>query len=357
MYASEQQKKAGEKGAKAAGRISAAEAMYRDQTSKKIGAEATFARDQLRSAETARGLVMGQLGAPGTYGSTSAGQGAFQVDLGAPGGGGFGSAPDGLYGERTISGVAEGGKFDRKTGKTSGSWEVTGTVDDPFETATRITNQSMFSAVSAMVGEAVQLGNREGEMWDMLNNSATGGVMAGAARVQRAAMEQISRSIARGGSARRAGFAMAQKMMATEQNNRLLTEGLWEARQNLENTRTNIMQGNISYAMAWVDNQSGIRDTYVNSLTSLRTFWSGMAPALLSANTAAAGQAHLANSTATDALMESATTRANAISGASQYIGGAIQKYGGQIKAAGTAAEASGAGTPLYGPNPTDARY
>ena len=361
MYAADQQKMAGEKGAKQAGKISAAEAMYRDQTSQKVGAEATLARDQLRSAETARGLVLGQLGAPGTYGSNTAGQGAFKVDFGA-GGGGFGSSPDGLYGERTISGVAEGGKYDRKTGKTSGEWSVTGTVADPFETANRITSQSQFSAVSAMVAEAVQLGNREGEMWDTLNNSAIGGVMAGAARVQRAAMEQISRSIARGGSARKAGFAMAQKMVATEQNNRMLTDGLWAARQNLENTRLSIMQGNLSYANSWVDNQAGIRDTYVKTLTSLRTLWSTLAPALLSANTAAAGQAHTANSMATDALMESQTTRSNAISGAAQYIGGAIMKYGGQAQGgtgAGTAAGASlsGGSTALYGPNPTSADY
>jgi hypothetical protein len=172
-------------------------------------------------------------------------------------------------------------------------------------------------------------------------------------------MENIARDVARGGSARRAGLALAQKMAVTEANNRQLSDGLWAARNNLEVTRTSIMQGNIKFANAWVDNQSGIRDTYTQALTNLRVYWSGIAPALLGANTAAAGQAHTANQNATDALMESAQTRANAISGAAQYIGGAITKYAAPSDPAitGTGGGAGGAAGALYGPNPTSADY
>jgi hypothetical protein len=361
MYAADQQKKAANKGAKRAGQISAQERMDRDRYSQMAGAEGQLAREQLRSSEAARGLVMGQLGAPGTYGSDTAGSGSFQVNLGGAGNA-FGSSPGGLYGEKTLSGVAEGGKYNRKTGQTSGEWEVTGTVDDPFETATRITNQAQFSAVSALVGEAVQLGNREGEMWDNLTNSSIGGVMAGAARQQRAAMEMISRSMARGGSARRAGLAIAQKMAVTEQNNKMLTDGLWKARNDLEAVRSSTIQNNINFANAWVDNQSGIRDSYTQALASLRTHWTGIVPALLGANSSSAGAAFKANIGATDALMTSQTTKANAIASAAQYLGGALQNQVGiwkdkQDANQTPAGAATGNAAAQYGPNPTSADY
>jgi hypothetical protein len=236
----------------------------------------------------------------------------------------FGSQPGGLYGDREISGVAAGGKYKAKKGKMTGEFSVSGTVDDPFETATNITNQAQFSAVSSLVGQAIELGNREGELWDALNNSAIGGVMQGAARQQRAAMEEIARGVARGGGARRAGFAAAQKMYAQERINTQLTEGLWKARVNLETTRNQIIQGNLSFANSWVDNQAGIRDTYTSALTNLRTFWSSITPALLGANTAAAGQSQAANAQATDALMSAQAQKGQVISGLVESLSGAL---------------------------------
>lgn len=237
--------------------------------SEQVRAEQQLATEQVRSAETARGIVMGMLGAPGTYGKGSVGEGEFAVNTQPKGLYGI-NAPTGLYGTRVIEGHTAGRP-----------WQVEGTVDDPFATAKRITDQAQFSAVSSMVGQAVELGNREGELWDAMYDSTIGAVFDKAGHMQRQVAEEISRSIARGGTARRAGFAMALNIKAQEDINRTRVNELAAARVGLETSVNQIITSNLSFANDWVDNQAGIRDSYTNALASLRTYWSSIMPGIL----------------------------------------------------------------------------
>lgn len=321
IYASEQQKKQSDKGLKAQQGLSAQERADRAVLSDRVDAEAQLAREQLTSSETARGLVLGQLGRPGTYGPTGAGQGEFAIDLGASPRGLEGLSPTapgasrGLYGDRTISGTSEGG----------GKYSVEGQVADPFETAKNITDQEQFKAVSGLVAEAVQLGNREGPLWDQLNNSVVGGVYESAAQLQRQQMEEISRAVARGGTARRAGFALAQKFQVQENINRQRTQQLWQSKLKLEEYRNQTIQGNLAFAQKWVDNQAGIRDTFTSALTNLRTFWSSTMPALaIPAGISSLANQSTAQQMATDAQLAATTAKSQAITGAVESISGGL---------------------------------
>jgi hypothetical protein len=297
IYGGMQKDKAAKKAAKAGQGAVGATAEERAQISKEVAAEAQFARRQTQSAETARGLVMGQLGREGTYGPTSAGQGQFSVDLGRPSGLSGLWAPGaqaGLYGDTSITGVSDKATYNRKSlnrRDIQGEFNVEGYVADPYETAANITNTAQFGTVSAMVAQANQLANREGELWDTLNNSVIGGVFEGAARQQREMMGQLSKAAARGGGSARAGLRIAQQFAVQESVNRERTTALWSAKLKLEEHVNKTVQSNINFATGWVNNQAGIRDTFVNTMNEMRTFWSRVIPSIaMPAGTAAAGQ-------------------------------------------------------------------
>jgi hypothetical protein len=197
---------------------------------------------------------------------------------------------------------------------------------DPESAALSIAAQPQFAAVSAMVAEANQLMNREGPLWNQLNQSVVGSVYEGAAALQRQQMEEVSRSMARGGTARRAGLAIAQRFQVQENINRQRSTQLWQSRMALEQYRTQAAQQNISFANAWVDNQAGIRDSFQGALTNLRTFWSQTIPALaIPGGTAQARTQAGGIQAGTDALLAASNTKFQAISGAVETFGGAMQ--------------------------------
>jgi hypothetical protein len=249
--------------------------------------------------------------------------------------GAVGSMPGGIWGgtqKRTGLVTREDVSTGRKAGKGMMSgftgtrkWEAEGKVMDPAQMAAAITAQPAFGAVSGMVAEANQLMNREGPMWNELNNSVVGSVYEGAAALQRQQMEEISRMQAAGGNARHAGLAMAQRFQVQENVNRQRTSQLWQSRMALEQYRTQAAQRNISYAQAWVDNQSGIRDSFTAALTNLRTFWSQTIPGVaIPASARATAATQQATQAGYQGLMEATQARGNAIGGAIEGLTGTL---------------------------------
>ena len=297
--------------------------------SAQVGAEAEFARENLRASEQARLGVTSMLGAPGTYGPAPGGE---DFGLGMPAGlsgiAAPGAFPGGIWGEEvTKKGLIKGGKYSKKTGRLKGSvpWEVKGRVLDPEALAGGIMAQPQFGAVSAMVAEANQLMNREGPLWNELNNSIVGSVYEGAASMQRQQMEEISRMMARGGNAKAMGQTMAQRFKVQEDVNRMRTTQLWQSRMALDQWRTQAVQSNLSFANAWVDNQAGIRDTYQAALANTRTFWSSTIPAAaMGAQAQVTGSTQKAMGQSYDAVMSAQGTKFNAIMGAVEGITGAL---------------------------------
>lgn len=300
----------------------------REKYSQMVQAEQDIATQSVRAAEQARFNVMAALGAPGTYGTPDRPEGPFAY------------TPLGLKGvAQGGSDVLTSGRRVRKSGEVSGEdvrigttaqykqsqkWEVEGQVLDPSKVSQEIMGTSGFRAMSKMVAESEQLVNKEGPLWDQLNNSITGGIFEGAAVSQRQMMEQLSREMAKGGTARNQGLRMAQAMRMQEDINRQRSGQLWQAKLSLEQWVKDNAMNVQNMSAAWVNNHAGIRDNYSNALTNMQTFWSKVMPANLMAAQSATQQT-MANNVynAGNNLMNAVNTKYSAIiNGTNAIVGG-----------------------------------
>jgi hypothetical protein len=337
VYAAKQQEDLAKKGMAQQKELSAVGKADREAISQQVKGEVSLATDQVYAAEQARLQVGSMLGRAGTYGS-------------APGGNAFGISPKGIYGistpgagsdpfgrtDASKGGTVTGtGKLDRKTGIRGGTqnWEVEGSAHDPTAIAAAVTSQPQFAAVSQMVAEANQLANREGPLWEEMNQSTVGAIFEGAAAAQRQVMDTLSREAARGGGARSRALASAKRMQAQENINRARTGELWQARIGLEELRSKQIKSNISFANSWMDNQAGIRDNFTSTLTSLRTMWSTtMAPAALGVDVQAQALASNALTHGNDALMDANASKFQAIAGGLESLVGLVGSVGSSVQ-------------------------
>jgi len=318
-------------------RIAEQSAGEREALSQATRADQGIATRNLLASEQARMQVRSALGSPGTYGRGSGGGlnlGNLQPSgLGGLGGtsgqGGFSSglglqSESGNVTREDASQVAirEAGQWDGSKG-----WEVEGAELDGNQIAQNVMSGSGFRAVSGMVAEAEQLQNREGPLWNQLNNSVVGGIYESAAAGQREMMQDVATAMARGGSARRQGLQMAQAMQVQEKVNRARTGELWQAKAGLEKFRTQQVQSINNFADAWVGNQAGIRDTFNGALNNLQLHWSQtMAPGLVSASINAQGITSEGVANASQGLMDAINVKHEGMSGALEGIIGAGQQ-------------------------------
>jgi hypothetical protein len=327
------QKKIAKQQIKSQERIHESGAAEREKLSQMTRADQDIARQNLLASEQARLNVMSSLGTPGTYGSVGSRSGPISLGVLKP----IGLAGLNRSGGDTLTASGELTKTGRVTAedvqlgkkarwKGMREWNVTGANLDPDAMASAVEGTAGFRTVSRMVAEAEQLMNREGPLWDQLNNSVVGGIYESNAAFQRQAMEEVSRMMARGGTARRVGLQMAQAFQVQEQVNRTRTGQLWQAKMGLEKFRTDYSQQVTSYSQAWVSNQAGIRDSFTNALQNLQLYWSStMAPTLVGASVGAQQSTQQGVLSAGRGLMDAANTQGQAISGATQGMIGAIK--------------------------------
>lgn len=300
----------------------------REKVSQMARSDQAIARENLLSGEQARLNVLTSLGTPGSYGPSPGSQsGPIQFGALAPTGlGSLAARPSGdvltAAGQKRTGAVTPGDVGGAYGGVKK--WETEGALLDPSAMAAAVEGTAGFRTVSRMVAEAEQLMNRSGPLWDQLNNSVVGGIYESNAAFERQAMEQVSRAMARGGTARRAGLQMAQAFQVQEQVNRQRTGQLWQAKMGLEEYRTKYAQEVTSYSQAWVSNQAGIRDQFSNALQNLQLFWSStLAPTLAGSTTAAQGATQQGMLNASQGLYQAQQVKSQAISGAVEGIIGA----------------------------------
>jgi hypothetical protein len=318
-------------------------AAERERLSQKAQAEGNLAKKQRIAAEEAAMNVFGSLGAPGTY----------DMPESSPSGPISGLqylAPSGI---ESTKGLLTSGEPFLESGEVAPrdvwmrrdrawkgwmgkpkKWKVEGEVMDPDAAAGYIKSTSGFRQVSRLVAESEQLLNRRGRLWEELNNSIVGGIYEGTAAFQRQAMEELSREMGRGGSARNRAMAAAQKFQIQEGINRQRTGALWQSKMALEQWVRANAAATQNFAMAWTGNQFGIRDTFTANLTNLSTFWTQtMTPALMSASVASQTTTQQGVLAAHDMFNEAAKTKTTMYAGLSAGIKGGISLLG---TAAGT---------------------
>jgi hypothetical protein len=188
---------------------------------------------------------------------------------------------------------------------------------------------SGFRQASQMVAESEQLLNREGPLWNEMQNSVVGGIYENAASAGREAAQMLAREAARGGTARSNAVAGAQRMRVQEGINRERTTSLWQSKLAMEQWVRDNAKAASNYATAWADSQSGIRGAYTSALTNLRTMWSQTMPAALmaaennSANIAADGM-RVANETMMKANYAKNVSQTQAITGIFSSMAGSL---------------------------------
>ena len=318
-------------------KIHEASAADRERLSQMTRADVGIAQHNLLASENAQVNVLQSLGQPGTYGDPYQG-GAITLNgvspLGISGMGmGGGVSGNSLSETTTVAGrvkrsqyglgdIKKDGKF--KKGR---KWKVEGELLNADEMANAAKNTAGFRTVSHMVAEAEQIMNRSGPAWNALNNSIVGSIYESGAAMHKQQMEQISKNLAQGGSARRIGLQMAQSMQVQENTNRVRTGELWKARAGLEEYRTQNAQNVTSFAQNWVSNSSGIRDSFTANLNQLQLHWSQtMAPQLAASTVGAQTATQEGVLKAGYAMQEANTLKLGAIQGSIGLIQGISDK-------------------------------
>jgi hypothetical protein len=176
-----------------------------------------------------------------------------------------------------------------------------------------------------MVGDAEQLMNKTGPVWNELQNGVIGSIYGSSAEANRQAMEQSSAMIAKMGGSARTGMNWVTAMRTQSNINRTRTNELWSAKLSLEKWTAEYAQSAQSFAQGWVRDAFGVRDMYTANLNNLRTFWSRTWPA---------GAAQL-NQGDTQMMMASAESRRNAmVSASNTKIAGITSAISGFAKVA-----------------------
>ena len=309
----------------------------REKYSQMSLAHSDIARSNILATEQAQVQVMSMLGQPGTYGPNSTG--GLQLGQLSPLGLG------GIEGQGPLSNrITSSGKVKRKDyglggGREAGKfkkgrkWEVEGDALDADAMASAAMDSSAFRSVSGMVAEAEQLQNRTGPLWEQLNNSIVGSIYESSAAGQKDAMENMSRQMAKGGTARHLGLQMASQMQVQEQTNRTRTGQLWQAKAQLEEYRTQQVKSSTSFAQDWVRNASGIRDSFTANLNQMQMHWATtMAPHLASLSTQASMATQTEVGKAREGLMSALQTKNQGIQGMISGVTGAAQSVFGGIQ-------------------------
>jgi hypothetical protein len=211
------------------------------------GMEAVAAyRAQLMAAEMSNMQVYGMLGAPGTYGAGAAADAAANPVTGSVyDTTGSLSQPD--QGLKQSMPYSTGGKGLLGTPRAG--------ILDPEAYAAKIMQSSSFRTRSALTAEAEQLANREGPLFDRLENSIIGVINEGAALSLRAQMREFRTQNARGtkGAAgpRRAAMQDARAIGIMENNMQKRIQQTWTAAMGFQKLMweqiDNVQKGNTQF--------------------------------------------------------------------------------------------------------------
>jgi len=223
------------------------------------------------AAEQARQNVFTSLGAPGTYGTPGT-PGAPDAAMASPTGDIYQTDTTGKS-PIALSQFSRGGGYTKEFA----DWESRAGILDPEKYGADVRKSAQFRIQSMRTAEAEQLLNREGKMWDELNNSVYGVISEGAATQWREDLRTIKNNAAKGGTARRTALKEAQQMQAQEKSNQAKVQQTWQANLALfDVVRKNadaVQQSN----QAFMDNLPGIRSAYQQTMSNLANMMASVA--------------------------------------------------------------------------------
>ncbi|KKL03746.1 hypothetical protein LCGC14_2623050, partial [marine sediment metagenome] len=210
------------------------------------------------AAEETKFNVLTALGAPGTYGP------------GAPGVSGTGGGGGGIF-NTSGGGLSEKDQSLKAFGNWGGGDQLKGAregIIDPNAYTAKLSQSSIFRQQSQQVAESEQLLNREGPLWDRLENSVLGTIHEGAALQLRDATRRLRNDMAKGGTARRTALNEARQMIVDQNAMSMRVKQTWEAnirlneyvQQNFERVRDG--------SMKFTDALPGLNDAYRTSMNN-----------------------------------------------------------------------------------------
>jgi hypothetical protein len=202
-----------------------------------VGMEAAAAyKAQLMAAEMAKMQVQGLLGAPAAAGTGQPGSVTGVMDTTSP----LSVADQGLKQGLNYSTGGKGLLGAARTG-----------ILDPEAYAASIANSASFRIQSALTAEAEQLANREGDLYDRLENSIIGVINQGAAEQLRQALRLERTQRAKGGGARSAATANLRELKIHEDAMTQRVQRTWEATMSFQKHMwdqiDNVQKSNITF--------------------------------------------------------------------------------------------------------------
>lgn len=236
-----------------------------------VGALGIAATEEIRQRRTAAertlSTVRARLGAPGTYGPTTA---PHQ----APGTGGTGSTTTPTAGPTTSFGDAYTSKkiespemqifLDKRYIPESAIPE--GFQLDPEKYTQNLEQSAEFRIASRLTAESEQMLQRSGPLWDEMVKNTQLPIIEGAGAMARENAEALRRSMARGGSARRAAFAEVQQIRERERVNSVKMQQLADSRLKLDKWARENARTQLEFNQNWAANLGGIREEFNSAM-------------------------------------------------------------------------------------------
>ncbi len=214
------------------------------------------------AAEQTKFSVLTALGTPGTYGpgATGTGSGSGLGDSGNI----FNTSGTGLSSkDQSLKQFSSWGPEAGGGGQLSGTREG---IIDPEKYRDELSKSPLFQMQSLQVAEAKQLLEKDGPLWDMLNNSVIGSIHEGSALQLRDTMRQLKNNYAKGGSARRGAMNEFETIIAQESAMRTRVQETWQANLKLHDYTNQNFERVRNGSMAFVDALPGLNDAYRASM-------------------------------------------------------------------------------------------
>ncbi len=215
------------------------------------------------AAEQTKFSVLTSLGTPGTYGPGATGTGSGGGGLGDSGNI-FNTSGTGLSEkDQSLSGFGNWGDAAGGGSQLEGSREG---IIDPEKYRDELSKSPLFQMQSLQVAEAKQLLEKEGPLWDKLNNSVMGTIHEGSALQLRDTMRQLKNNYAKGGSARRGAMNEFQTIMAQESAMRTRVQETWKANLKLHDYTQQNFERVRNGSMSFVDALPGLNESYRSAM-------------------------------------------------------------------------------------------
>jgi hypothetical protein len=227
-----------------------------------LGLEAVSAyQAQVMAAEMAKFQVYSALGAPGTYGPGAAAASAANPATGS------------VYDTTSTLATPDQG-LKQSMPYATGKKGLLGTprqgILDPEAYAAKIMGSSSFRTQSALQAEAEQLANREGDLYNKLENSILGVINEGAALQLREVMREIrtqgARTTTGARGPRNAAMQDARYINAMENAMRTRVQAGWQAALGFQQTVWDQIQKVQAGSVEFLDNLPMVNKQYMDTL-------------------------------------------------------------------------------------------